>query len=57
MFYDQTRIGFVTDRPDAQAAGTRFDTTLPANSNAGHVWGTTLDAARKRARLEFLKTL
>jgi len=57
MFYDQTRIGFVTDGPDAQAAGTRFDTTLPANSNAGHVWGTTLDAARKRARLEFLKTL
>jgi cytochrome c2 len=55
--YDQTRIGFVTDGPDAQAAGTRFDTTVPANGNAGHMWGTTLDAARKRALLEFLKTL
>ena len=51
-----TTSGF-TDGPDAQAAGTRFDTTLPANGNAGHMWGTTLDAARKRALLEFLKTL
>jgi mono/diheme cytochrome c family protein len=55
--YDQTRIGFVTDGPEAQAAGTPFDTSLPSNSSAGHLWGTTLDAARKRALLEYLKTL
>ena len=55
--YDQTRIGFVTDSLEAQTWGTRFDTSLPSNSNAGHLWGTTLDPARKRALLEYLKTL
>ena len=55
--YDQTRIGFVSDGPEAQAAGTPFDTSLPSNSNAGHLWGTTLNAARKRALVEYLKTL
>jgi hypothetical protein len=54
---DQTKVGFVTDGPDAQRAGTKFDTALPAGSNAGHTWGTTLDPARKRALLEYLKTL
>jgi hypothetical protein len=55
--YDQTRIGFVTDSLEAQTWGTRFDTSLPSNSNAGHLWGTALDPARKRALLEYLKTL
>jgi hypothetical protein len=54
---DQTKVGFVTDGADAQRAGTKFDTSLPAASNAGHLWGTTLDPARKRALLEYLKTL
>jgi hypothetical protein len=54
--YDQARVGFVTDGPEAQAAGTPHDTSLPANSNAGHLWGTALDAASKRALVEYLKT-
>ena len=53
-----TRTASVSSRRrDAQAAGTPFDTSLPGNSNAGHLWGTTLDAERKRALIEYLKTL
>jgi hypothetical protein len=55
--YDQSRIGFVSDGPEAQRVGTSFDTTLPGNSNAGHRYGTDLSADRKRALLEYLKTL
>jgi mono/diheme cytochrome c family protein len=54
---DQNGVGFVSVGGDAEAAGTRFDTSLPGNSNAGHLWGTTLDADRKRALIEYLKTL
>jgi len=35
----------------------RFDTSLPGNSNSGHVWGTTLCDADKTALLEYLKRL
>jgi processive rubber oxygenase RoxA-like protein len=34
-----------------------FDTSLPGNSNSGHVWGTTLSDADKTALLEYLKRL
>ena len=34
-----------------------FDTTLPGNSNAGHTYGTALDAADKRDLLEYMKSL
>jgi hypothetical protein len=34
-----------------------FDTALPGNSNAGHLYGTGLPAESKRALLEFMKTL
>jgi hypothetical protein len=35
----------------------RFDTGLPGNSNGGHLWGTELSDADKKALLEYLKTL
>lgn len=35
----------------------RFDTSLPGNSNSGHLWGTELSDADKKALLEYLKTL
>jgi hypothetical protein len=35
----------------------RFDTSLPGNSNDGHVWGTELAEAEKTALLEYLKRL
>ena len=34
-----------------------FDTTLPGNSNHGHLYGTDLECKQKMALLEFLKTL
>jgi hypothetical protein len=55
--YDQTRVGFISDGPDAEAAGRLFDTSLPGNANVGHLYGTTLSDADKRALLEYLKTM
>ena len=34
----------------------RYDTTVPGNGNGGHVYGTTLPDADKRAIVEYLKT-
>ena len=42
---------------DVSAAGDLFDTSLPGNSNAGHLHGTTLADADRRDLLEYLKTL
>lgn len=55
--FDPARVGFVSEGPIAQRIGTRYDTTLPGNSNRGHTYGTALTADDKRALLEFLKTL
>lgn len=55
--YDPQRVGFVSTGAEAERLGTPYDTRLPGNSNGGHVYGTTLTAAQKRALLEFLKTL
>jgi mono/diheme cytochrome c family protein len=55
--YDQARVGFVSDGPDAEAGGAVFDTALPGNANIGHLYGTALPDAEKRALLEYLKTL
>ena len=54
--YDPLRVGFVSSGPDAERHGTFHDVRKPGNSNAGHVYGTNLTAAQKRALLEFLKT-
>ncbi len=55
--FDQAGVGFVSDGPDAQRRGTLFDTSLPGNSRAGHLYGTALSPEQKRALLEYLKTL
>jgi len=34
----------------------RYDTTVPGNSHDGHMYGTTLSDADKRAIVEYLKT-
>jgi mono/diheme cytochrome c family protein len=55
--YDQARVGFVTDV--AEENGRRFfryDTSIPGNSSAGHVYGTTLSDDDKRAIVEYMKT-
>jgi processive rubber oxygenase RoxA-like protein len=54
---DPMKGGFVSDGPEARRIGTRYDTSQPGNSNAGHVYGTTLPADSKRALVEYLKTL
>ena len=55
--YDPARVGFITEGPAAQKAGTSIDTSQPGNSNAGHTYGTSLPADSKRALIEYLKTL
>ena len=54
--FDPSRVGFVSDGP-AERLGTRYDTSLPGNSNAGHLFGAALTPEQRRALLEFLKTL
>ena len=51
--FDPGRVGFRSSGYD----GFRFDTHLPGNANTGHLYGTALPEADKRALLEFLKTL
>ena len=55
--YDQENIGFVSDDAAAAAGAWRYDTDVRGNSNAGHVFGTTLSADDKTALIEYLKTL
>jgi hypothetical protein len=55
--YDPIQVGFVSDGTAAEREGTRYDTTLPGNSPAGHAYGTGLPAQSKHALIEFLKTL
>jgi mono/diheme cytochrome c family protein len=54
--YDWKNVGFVSSGPDAEREGVKFSTRERGNSNAGHVYGTQLDAAAKDALLEYLKT-
>ena len=55
--FDAARVGFVTAGAAAERIGLLFDVTLPGNGNAGHIYGTDLPPDKKRALLEFLKTL
>ncbi len=54
--FDRDRVGFVSN---VERAGTqvfsRYDTSVPGNSNAGHLYGTTLADDEKRAIVEYLK--
>jgi hypothetical protein len=55
--YDPERVGFVTSV--AEEGGRRYfryDTTVPGNGNAGHLYGTTLPDDDKRAIVEYMKT-
>lgn len=55
--YDPVNVGFVTSGPAAEREGWRHDVTERGNGNDGHLYGTELPAAEKRALLEYLKTL
>ena len=54
---DPEKVGFVSQGPEAERIGFRYDTSIAGNSNGGHLWGTTLSAEDKRAMIEYLKTL
>jgi mono/diheme cytochrome c family protein len=54
--YDYDNVGFVTQGPDAERHGWRFDTSVRGNGNGGHEYGTELSAAQKAALIEYLKT-
>ena len=41
--YDPARVGFVSDGPIAERAGTRYDTARPGNGNGGHAYGVSAD--------------
>ena len=53
--YDWKSVGFVSSGA-ARKDGFRYDTRLQGNSNAGHLFGTTLPTPDRLAILEYLKT-
>jgi len=55
--FDAAKVGFLSEGAEAERIGTPYDTSLPGNSQAGHLYGTELPPESKRALLEFLKTL
>ena len=56
--FDQKNVGFVSNiASEGNQQFFRFDTSLPGNSNSGHVYGTNLSAEDKDALVEFMKRL
>lgn len=53
---DADNVGFTSEGAEAERVGFRFDTSLPGNSNRGHLYGVDLLDADKRALIEYLKT-
>jgi hypothetical protein len=55
--FDPVKVGFVSDvAREGSKRYFRFDTSLPANGNGGHLWGTGLPAEDKDAIVEYMKT-
>lgn len=56
--FDPEKVGFVSDvAQEKDKQYFKLDTTLPGNSNSGHLYGTDLSAKDKEALVEYLKTL
>jgi mono/diheme cytochrome c family protein len=55
--YDYDNVGFVSNGPEAEQNGFRFDTSLKGNSRMGHLYGTSLPPKDKESLIEYLKTL
>lgn len=55
--YDPEKVGFISIGSEAERIGFKYDTSVPANSNQGHIYGTDLPAEDKKALIEYLKTL
>ena len=54
--FDPQAVG-LSDQVLDEAQVSRFDSHLPGNGNGGHLYGTGLAEADKRALIEYLKTL
>jgi Cytochrome c len=57
--YDPEKVGFIHNLEENPQTGVKlfqYDTSLPGNSNGGHLYGTDLSDAEKRALIEYLKT-
>jgi mono/diheme cytochrome c family protein len=55
--FDQKNVGFVSDVPAANGRSfSVYDTSLPGNSNRGHLYGTGLSDDQKAAIVEYMKT-
>jgi hypothetical protein len=55
--FDQVKVGFVSDVATADGRTYfRYDTSIPGNSNSGHLYGLSLPDEDKRAVVEYLKT-
>ena len=55
--YDPVHVGFVTQGPEAERVGTKYDVRERASGNQGHEYGNNLSAKEKDALIEYLKTL
>ena len=56
--FDRDKVGFVSDVAEENGKQYfKFDTTLPGNSNSGHLYGINLPASDKDALVEYMKTL
>ncbi|BAY49322.1 hypothetical protein SAMD00079811_69510 [Scytonema sp. HK-05] len=55
--YNPEKVGFVSEGSEAERVGFKYDTTVTANSNQGHIYGTELSGDDKKALIEYLKTL
>ena len=56
--FDRDRVGFVSDVAEEEGKQYfKFDTTLPGNSNSGHLYGIDLPAKDKDDLVEYMKQL
>ncbi len=56
--YDRENVGFVSDvAQSGDKQYFQYDTSLPGNSNSGHLYGINLSAAEKDALVEYMKKL
>ncbi len=56
--FDPKKVGFASDVGEADGRSYfQHDTSVPGNSNDGHLYGTNLSAEEKEALVEFMKTL
>ncbi len=46
--FEPRDVGFVSQGPQAERAGYRYDTSVRGNSNEGHLYGTDLSRRRQR---------